>query len=69
MTSATNPWNEIYRIAAGKRKHAPQITTLRKPDGTLTTDLQETLTYMLQHLTPEDNRNYDTEYHQQVRTQ
>jgi hypothetical protein len=49
MTSATNPWNEIYRIEAGKRKHTTQITTLRKPDGTLTKDLQETLTYMLQH--------------------
>jgi hypothetical protein len=68
MTSATNPWNEIYGIAAGKRKHATQITTLRKPDGTLTTDLQETLTYMLQHFTPEDNQNDDTEYHKQVRT-
>jgi hypothetical protein len=27
MTSSTNPWNGIYRRAAGKRQHATQITT------------------------------------------
>ena len=36
MTSATNPWNEIYRIAAG-RKQAALTTTLRQNNGTLTT--------------------------------
>jgi hypothetical protein len=41
MTSATKPWNEIYRIATSKRKHATQITTLGKSDGTLTADLHE----------------------------
>jgi len=47
MTSTTNPWNEIYRIAAGRRKQAVQITMLRKQDGTLTNNLHETLTHML----------------------
>ena len=69
MTSSTNPWNEIYRIAAGKRKHASQITTLRKPDGTLTANLHETLKYMLEHFTPEDSQNDDSDNHRQARTQ
>ena len=56
MTSSTNPLNEIYGIAKGKRKHATQITTLRKPDETLTADLHETPKYMLEHFTPEDNQ-------------
>ena len=69
MTLSTNPWNEMYRIAAGKRKHAAQITTLRKPDGTLTADLHETLKYILEHFTPEDNQNDDSDNHKQARTQ
>ena len=32
MTSSTNPWNEVYKLAAGKRKNNAQLTTLRKPD-------------------------------------
>ena len=43
MTPYTNPWNEIYRLAAGKRKSTAQITTLRKPDGSFTADVHETL--------------------------
>jgi hypothetical protein len=69
MISATNPWIVIYRIAAGKRKEATQITTLRKLDGTLTTNLNETLTHMLRHFTLEDNQNNDNEYHKQLRKQ
>jgi hypothetical protein len=53
---------------AGKRKHATQITTLRKPDGTLTKNLYETQTQMLRHFTPAHNQNDDTEYHKQLRT-
>jgi hypothetical protein len=36
MTTYINPWNEAYRLADGNRKRTTQITTLRKPDGTLT---------------------------------
>jgi len=42
MASANNPWTEIYRIAGGIRKQAAQTSALRKPDGTLTTNLHET---------------------------
>jgi len=30
MTSATNPWNEIYKLAAGRRKQTAPTTTLKK---------------------------------------
>jgi hypothetical protein len=33
MTPSVNPWNEVYKIVAGKRSNSTQITTLRKPDG------------------------------------
>lgn len=53
MTPYPNPWNEVYRLAAGKRKNATQLTILGKPDGSLTADLHETLKYMLEHFAPE----------------
>jgi hypothetical protein len=54
MMSSTNPWNEVHKLAAGKRKNNTQITTLRKPNGTLTADIRETLQHMLDYFTPED---------------
>jgi len=69
MTSTTNPWNEKYRIAVGRRKQAIQITTLRKQDGKLTNSLHETLTHMLRNFTPEDNHNNVTAYHRKLRVQ
>ena len=67
MTQYTNPWNEVYRLAAGKVKNITQITTLRKPDGSLTADLNETLKYMLEQSAPEDSHNDDSDTHKQAR--
>jgi len=44
-----------------QNKHATQITTLRKPDGIVTADVQETLKYMAEHFTPEDKQNGDSD--------
>ena len=66
LTTPLNPWNEVYRLAAGKRITTSQITTLRKPDGTLTTDLKETLRLMLHYFTPEDNALEDNDHHKNV---
>jgi hypothetical protein len=67
MTSSTNPWKEVYKLASGTRKNA-QITTLRKPDGSLTADISETLQHMLVCFAPEDKRNDDIDFHKQART-
>jgi hypothetical protein len=40
LTTSLNPWNDVYRMRAGKRKTTSLITTLLKPDGTLTNDLK-----------------------------
>ena len=68
MTPHTNPWNEIYRLAAGKRKSTAQITTLRKPDGSLTADLHETIKHTLEYFVPDDNQADDSDFHKQART-
>jgi len=59
----------VYKLAAGKRRNNTQITTLRKPDGSLTEDLRETLQLMLEHFTPDDKEEDDTELHKQARAQ
>jgi len=62
MTSATNP----YKLAAGRRKQIAPTTTLRQKDGKLTTNLHETLQYMIQKLTPEDNQDDYNAIHKQI---
>ena len=69
ITTAANPWNEIYKLAAGKKRSYPQFTSLRKPDGTLTSNMEETVKLMLEHFTPEDNMQGDSEFHKQIRVQ
>jgi hypothetical protein len=69
ITTAANPWNEVYKLAAGKKRHYSLITSLRKPDGSLTTDMEETVKLMLEHFTPEDNVQDDSEFHKQIRAQ
>ena len=66
MTSATNPWNEMHKIAAGRRKQTAPTTTLRQKDGELTTNLHESLQYLIQKLTPEDNQDTDNATHKVI---
>ena len=63
-----NPWNEIYKLAAGRKKQIARTTTLRQKDEKLTTNLHETLQYMIQKLTPEDNQDDYNAIHKQIRT-
>jgi len=42
------------------------MTTLQKPKGTKTADMTETLDLMLEHLIPEDNPQYHTDYHRTI---
>jgi ribonuclease HI len=69
LTTSSNPWNEVYKLAAGKTRTKTQITTLRKPDGSLTEDMRETLQLMMEHFTPEDKEEDDTDYHKLARAQ
>ena len=53
----------MYKLAAGKRRNNTQITTPRKPDGSLTEDLRETLQLMLEYFTPVDKEDDDAKHH------
>jgi hypothetical protein len=63
VTSEVNPWNAIYKMTAGKTKRVAHTTTLRQQDGSLTKDLQGTLSLMIQKFAPEDNQENDNDNH------
>jgi ATP-dependent Lon protease len=69
LTSHTNPWNAIYKLAANKTRGSQMLTTLKKQDGTNTTNIEETAKMMAEHLIPKDDAKDDTEYHKQIRKQ
>jgi hypothetical protein len=55
------------KIAANKAKRSQTLTTLQKPHGTLTTDIKETVTYMLDYLVTNDEEDRGLDYHKTIR--
>ena len=44
------------------------MTTLQKPDGSITADMTETLTVTLEQLIPQDSNQDDRDYHRAIRS-
>jgi hypothetical protein len=65
LTTHTNPWNAIYKIAANKTKSNHIMTTLKKTDRTTTTDLEETIQLIADYLIPKHDATDDTEHHKE----
>jgi hypothetical protein len=68
LTTHTNLWNVIYKIEANKTRGNHALTTLKKADGTTTTDLEETIKMMADHLIHKDDATDDTEKHKKNTT-
>ena len=68
MTPCANPWNAVYKLASNKTKRSQTMTTLRKPDSSLTSDINETVKVMIDHLIPNDEQTNDTDYHKRIST-
>jgi hypothetical protein len=69
LTPGTNPWNAVYKLALNKTKRSQTLTTLQKPDGSLTHDLNETVKTMIEYLIPKDEQIDNTDYHKRIRAQ
>jgi hypothetical protein len=65
---ASNPWNAVYKLATGSIKSCSSLTTLQKPDRTVTTDTAHTIRYTIDSFTPEDEET-DNECHKLIRAQ
>jgi len=68
-THTSNPWNAVYRLASNKNRKSSTMTTVLKPDGSYTSNLNETMQVMLDHLITKDDQTEDTEYHKRIRKQ
>jgi hypothetical protein len=68
LTSSTNPWNAVYKLASNKTKTSQTLSTLQKPDESLTNDINETVTYMLDYLITKHEEDNDSDYHKTIRT-
>ena len=60
ITTPNNLWNEVYKLATGKIRETLTLTTLRKPDGSRTTNIDDILQTMIDMLIPEDSTQNDT---------
>ena len=67
LTSDRNVWNAVYKIASSKAKRSQTLSTLQKPDASITTDINETVMYMLA-LIAKDEEDSDSDYHKTIRT-
>ena len=67
--TSSNPWNMVNKLATGKIKSYSTLSTLRKPDGTVTTDMAETMRFMMGTLATEDEEEVDNKYHKLIRAQ
>jgi len=56
----------IYMLASGKTQNTVALTTLKKPDGSKTANMIDTLLYMAKQLIPEDNLQDDTDHHKNI---
>jgi hypothetical protein len=68
-TSSSNPWNGVYRYAAGRLKNRLTLTTLKIDNYNYTTDMQTTINQMIEHFVPEDCEEGENVHHKQVRLQ
>jgi hypothetical protein len=66
-TTTSNPWNAVYKLASDNLKQSSTLSTLRKPDGSDTKDLAETIRYMIETFTPEDKEETDSVSHKLIR--
>jgi hypothetical protein len=67
ISDGVNPWNIVYKIASGKIRASKRLTTLKKVDGTYTTDTRSTIKHMLEHFVPDDREDSDSELHAIIR--
>jgi len=69
ITTSTNPWNVVYKLATNKLKSSPTMTTIQKTDGSYTESLEETMQVILDHHIAVDNKRDDNEHHKSIRKQ
>jgi hypothetical protein len=67
VTASSNPWSQVYKLTAGKARNNSILTTLKKPDGSETSSIKETIKVMLDYIITDDREEEETSHHKNVR--
>jgi hypothetical protein len=67
ITDGVSPWNIVYKIASGKIRTSPRLSTLEKEGGPYTTDTKSTIMHLLEHFVPDNREDSDNELHRKIR--
>jgi hypothetical protein len=59
----------VYKLPSGKTRSDNTLSTIRRPDGTITSGMADTLNAMIKHFTPADEEATDSDYHKAIRQQ
>jgi len=66
-TQNSNPWNWVYRYAAGKIRGTLTLSSLEDNNNTYTADIPSTLNVMMDYFIPEDSESSDGVHHSRTR--
>jgi hypothetical protein len=59
----------VYKLASGKTRSGNTLSTIRRPDGTITSGMADTLNAMIEYFTPADEEATDNDCHKAIRQQ
>ena len=59
----------IYKLATVKKRSCSTLSTIRRPDGTVTSGMAETVNVTMEHFTPADEEVTDRDYHKLITAQ
>jgi hypothetical protein len=62
VTASTNPWSQVYKLAAGKTRANNIMTTLRKP-GSLNIEYTGNNVSNVEYHFPEDREEEESQHH------
>jgi hypothetical protein len=68
LTTSTNPWNVVYKLATNKLKSSLTVTTIQKPDVSKQS-LEETMQVIPDYHIAVDNERDDNQRHKRIRNQ
>ena len=68
-TDSSNPWNAVYRYAAGKLRSNPTLSTLNARNDIYTTDTQSTINQLMDRFIAEDSEYSNRVHHKRARQQ
>ena len=63
VAASINPWSQVYKLATGKNRTNNIMTTIKNPDGTETSNLNQTLNTILDYILTEE-KEIDNLHHQ-----